>query len=244
MLNRIKRILKIAIPILVLAALAFLCIYMVWQDYGKQYEYAIMAFVGGLIVSFPICTVFHELGHMFFGAICRFKVVPDFRLFRPSSCKLMPQCSKGTRSRMILITLGGLLFNFIFVALGIIALTIPQVPTYLSILLPYSAYLIVLNGIPTFYADGKSDALVAKQLIFLDDDGKVMIAVLKAQAMIYEGKSIKDMHELLFSLPQIAEDMPEFIALTELRAEYYEEVGDSLNAQKQRDRLEDLKIYM
>ena len=63
-----------------------------------------------------------------------------------------------------------------------------------------------------------------------------------AQAQILAGKPAEQLDKkLLFGVPQIREDDPAFISLTELRYEYFKGKGDEAEAQKYKERLEDLK---
>ncbi len=69
-----------------------------------------------------------------------------------------------------------------------------------------------------------------------------MLAVLTVQAQVLNGKPIKEVDEsLLFSVPQIQEDDPAFISLTELRYEYFKAKGEEEQAEKFKTRFEELK---
>ena len=71
---------------------------------------------------------------------------------------------------------------------------------------------------------------------------QVLERVLTVQGMLAEGTPIEALdEELLFSVPQIAEDRPAFIMLACLRAEYYASKNDLVNAEKWRQRYEQLK---
>lgn len=214
------------------------CMYAVLQKYGNVGCWFIFAYAAG----FPVSSLLHELGHMLFGACVKLRAVPKFRLFGPSSCKIKPYTDENLKCKLIVTTCGGLALNFIFIILGIITLCVPAMPVWLSALMPASFYLFALNALPLQFESGKTDGLVLLELIKNDDTAKVLLAVMTVQAQVLKGKPIEDVDEdLLFSVPQIAEDDQAFIALTELRYEYYEAKGEELLAQKYKLRFEELK---
>ena len=196
------------------------------------------------VVSFYIFAALHELGHMLFGAMSKVhaKPVKLFTFYAPCSCEIVPKTDRGLKGRLIVTTLGGIVFNLIFAAFGIVALTVPAVPTYLAMTIPASLYLLAVNALPLTNESGKTDGLVIAELIRGDDEAKVALAVLAVQAQVLGGKPIEEVDKnLLFDLPQIAEDEPAFISLTELRASYFKAIGDSENAEKYSARFEQLK---
>lgn len=197
------------------------------------------------VVCIPLSVILHELGHMLFGAVVKIKAVPHFKLMGASSCTVIPGTDKNLKDRIIFTSLGGLIINALCIALGVVALTVEGVPVHISALLPFSAYLFLLNAMPFGYSDGATDGLVVCGLVRGDDSSKVMLRVLKVQAQVLGGKPFEDVDEdLLFGLPQIAEDDINFISLTELRYEYFKAKGDSEQAGKYKQRLDELKKYL
>lgn len=206
-----------------------------------------------MTVSFPLSAILHEGGHTFFGAMVKIKAVPDtsYKTFfmqtllnwwDASSCIIIPKTEKGLRGRIIFTAFGGIVINTIFIVIGIVALCVPAVPTGFCALLPASFNLLALNALPFDFDNGKSDGKIILELIKNGDEAKVMLSVLKVQALILGGTPIAQIDEkLLFDLPQIREDDLSFISLAELRYEYFTAKGDSDNAQKWRARFEDLK---
>ena len=90
-------------------------------------NWVLTVFVGFItVVSFPLCTLLHELGHILFGAAVKVKAVPDSKNFftfiketflnwwDASSCKIIPKSEEGLRGRMIFTAAGGVAVNFIF----------------------------------------------------------------------------------------------------------------------------------
>ena len=203
-----------------------------------------------MIISFPLSAILHELGHTLFGAMVKIKAVPDkgflkdtfLNWWNSSSCKIIPKTDAELRGRVIFTAIGGSAVNLLFIILGIIALCAPSMPIGFCALLPASFHLLALNAMPFSYDGGKSDGEIVLQLIKNGDEAKVMLAVLTVQAQVLNGKPIGEVDEkLLFDLPQIREDDISFISLCELRAEYFTAKGEAVNAEKWRNRFEQLK---
>ena len=213
-----------------------------------EYESQLMLWLLGVsaILSLPVCSLLHELGHVLFGAFskihAKINLSSVFVFFRPSSCEIIPRTDKGIKKRLVATAAGGLAVNFIFIIFGAIALKVSAIPTYLAMVAPASFYLFVMNLMPYETGNGKTDGLVIADILKGDEVAEVMLAVLKVQAQVLNGKPIAEVDEkLLFDLPQIREDEPAFISLTELRAEYFAAKGDEENAQKYKTRFEQLK---
>lgn len=208
-----------------------------WYDYGI---WAIALYVA-MVISLPVCSALHELGHMLFGAITKIKAVPYFSLFGSSFCDIIPKTDKNLRARLFITALGGLIVNAVFIIIGYLpAFTVA--PVWICVFMPASIYLFILNILPVEYAGGKTDGFICVELICNTDVAEVMVAVLTVQAQLAAGKPIQEINKrLLFALPQICEDEPSFISLLELRAEYCKAVGDEINAAAYRQRFEYLK---
>lgn len=212
--------------------------YAYWLNYGLW----AIAVCAATVIALPVSSLLHELGHMLFGVICGIKAVPQFKLFGSSSCKLIPKTDKKLRARIFFTAIGGLVVNLLTVALSVLAITLPFMPLWLSVLAPSSLYLFLLNDMPVEFASGKTDGLICNEVLNNTDSAKVMLAVLTVQAQILKGKPIAEIDEkLLFGVPQIREDDAAFIALTELRYEYCAVLGETEKAEKYRLRYERLK---
>ncbi len=232
------RIIPVILSALAAAGLAVWCGFVCWYEYGLWS----LAVCFSVIAAFPLSSLLHELGHMFFGLLCKIKTSPDFKIFGSSSCALMPRGDKSLKSRLCITAAGGLIVNLLFVVLGIIALCVPACPTFLCAFLPASAYLFVLNAFPAIYSGGKTDGLVISGLLRGDDEARVTLAVMTVQAQIAEGKPIAEINESqLFDLPQISEGEQAFIALTQLRYEYCRAKGDGEKAEFYKRRFEELE---
>ncbi len=237
------RIINIAVLIISLA-LGGYCVYVSFTVRGLWAF--IPADIALVMLFFPLASILHEVGHMLFGLTAKIKVLSlRIRIFNSSSVKIVPKTDKKLRGRMIFVSFGGLAFNLLFIALGTVALFVEAVPPEISLVLPASLYLFVFNAIPLETDGGKTDGRVLQELINNEDSAKVMLAVLTVQAQVLNGKPIEEIDEnLLFGVPQIREDDINFIALTELRYEYSKAKGDTPNAEKYLQRLNDLKDYL
>lgn len=231
---------KFTIALATVTALTFagLLGYAYWGIYGL-WAIAVWA---AMILALPFSSLLHELGHMLFGAICKIKAVPQFKLFGSSSCKLIPKTDKRLKWRVIITARGGLIVNWTLFLLGMVALFVRGCPPWLALFMPANIYLYIMNAIPVQFDGGKTDGLISREIYGGEDSAKVMLAVLAVQAQVLNGKPIEEVEEsLLFDLPVIREDDQNFIALTELRYEYFKAKGDTEQAEKWHTRFEELK---
>ncbi len=230
--------LTIALATVLAVLFAGLLVWVFWLEYNL-YALAVYA---AMILALPFSSLMHELGHMLFGAICKIKAVPKFKLFGSSSCKLIPKTDKKLKWRLIFTAYGGLVINAFLFILGIVALATNDVPVWLALFIPSNVYLYIINAMPVQFDSGKTDGLIGSELINQADSAKVMLAVLTVQAQVLKGKPIAEVDEqLLFGVPQIIESDESFIALTELRYEYFKAKGETAQAEKYKARFEELK---
>lgn len=237
------RIISIVLIVLSLALLGY-CVYAISMEFGYLGEWGKILCIFASLVCILLVTPVHELGHMLFGACVKIKAKPKItlRLDSPSFCKIIPKTDKNLKGRIIFTTFGGLAVNLIFIILGVVALFVPAVPVWLSVALPPSFYLFVLNALPLSFSTGKTDGLVILELAKNTDNAKVLLAVLTVQAQVLNGKPIEEVDEkLLFDLPQIQEDDQAFISLTELRYEYFKAKGEEDKAELWKNRFEELQ---
>lgn len=230
------RAFNITLSVIAALVLAGLLVYAYWLAYGLW----AIALYAAMIVALPFSSLMHELGHMLAGAICKIKVIPKFKLFGNSYCEISPKGDKRLKARVYFTVKGGVIMNFLLFAVGIAGLQFGA--SWLGVLMPACAYLLILNDLPAEFADGKNDGMIFSDLLNETDEGRVLFAVLKAQAQLNGGKGIEELDEnLLFDLPVIREDNPAFIALCELRCGYLKAKGDNGQAEKYRRRFEQLK---
>ncbi len=217
---------------------AALCGFVVWQENGLW----VIAVCVAMFLALPLSSLLHELGHMLFGAICKIKAVPKFNLFGSSCCKLFPKTDKKLRLRLFFTALGGVLVNLTIPVVILAVVRYTPAPAWLTFLVPSNVYILILNVVPAWFSSGKTDGLVCNDLLNNTDTAKVLLAVLTVQAQVLNGKPIEEVDEsLLFGVPQIQEDDPAFISLTELRYEYFKAKGDEERAEQYKTRFEELK---
>ncbi|MGN0805454.1 MAG: hypothetical protein ACI4MC_00325 [Candidatus Coproplasma sp.] len=206
----------------------------------------IPVYLVSLIIGAFIEDIVHEGAHFLVGAICRMGVkAPKIRLFKSSSVELCPKGVKGLKARFIATVLAGLIFDFMLVVVGIIAFAVPSVPVLVGLASPYALYSLIINGAPLEYGEGKTDGLVALEVIKNEPTAQVMMNVLKIQGYLRSGVLLKDIDEgLLLDVPQLPEDDLNFIILTQLRYEYYLAKNNDSEAYKYFMRYQQLIEYL
>ncbi len=211
----------------------------------------------GLAFSFVLAPVYHELGHAAFALGAKMKIVylkcfcfrykkekgkEKFCLCSPFAAdetQALPTRAENMQKRALFYTAGGLILGgiFFFIVGGAAVLTaLVGAPNFFLFgMLPYAAYLFLLNVVPLEYPSGKTDMLVILGIKKGEPAERTMIAVMEAQGDLYEGKSFAELDkEKLFSLPQLAEDEPLYAAVLDLKYRYaleneeYELAQDSL----------------
>lgn len=235
-----------AVSAVISLALAGGILALVWFESGVI---AISATAAAIAASLPVCAALHELGHALFG-LCsgvraRLSAKSFISFFSPSCCKIVPHTCKRIKSKLCATVCGGLIINLIFIIFGVVALAVPKIPSYLSALTPASLYLFLINLAPAEYAGGKTDGLTLAEILRGEPSAKVMLAIVEVQGQVNCGTPLAEVDEkLLFDLPQLPEDDINFIALTDLRREYYKARGDDELAAKYAARFEELKQYL
>lgn len=190
--------------------------------------------------------VVHEGAHFLVGSICKMGVqVPKIRLFKSSSVDVFPIGVKCMRGRFVATAMAGPFFDLLLVVLGVIAFAAPSVPAVLGVLSPYALYSLIINGCPIEYGAGKTDALVAWEVITNQPTAQVMLNILRIQGHMRSGVQLADIDQgLLLDVPQLPEDDINFIILTQLRYEYYLAKGDDSTAYKYFARYQQLIHYL
>lgn len=235
------RILSTIFSLVISLGVGILCAVKLYEDY-KLYT---LIFCGAMILALPLSDLIHESGHIIFGLIVNIRTKPHFSLFSSSHCELIPHTSKNLRAKLILVSSGGLILNACTLILCILSLFIKELPPYLCVLAPTSAYLYIFNQIPAYLQNGKTDGQVILDLLLLTDEGKVMLSVFKVQSLLIGGISIQNIDKnLLFNQPIVREDDRAFIILTQLRLEYSKATGDKNGEKEYAERLKELQEYV
>ena len=228
----------------------------VWQ--------AVLAIVG-VLLGVALAPVLHELGHVLFAVkngmtivlvkcFCfRFqKSEGEKRItlaspFAPDETQVVPRFGGNMKKRAGRYTLGGLIFGGIFcVILLVLALVLKEFKlSYLFLgMLPYAAYLFLLNAAPLCFPSGKTDARVYLGLKKGCGEEKAFLSAMEIQGELSEGKSFLEIEEsLYFDFPQLPEDEPLFAVTLDLRYRLYLEKNELKNAADCLNRLASAQAY-
>lgn len=221
----------------------------------------------GLVFGFALAPVLHETGHIAFANIGNMELVyakffcfeiyekeGKKRLgfaspFAPDQTQVLPKSGGNMQRRATLYTLGGLFVEgsfLIVVLVGAILCTALNVTRFsLWGMIPYSAYLFLLNVLPVEYASGKTDGLVWLGIRKGYDEEKTMLAAMEIQGRLFEGKSFSEIdRKLYFDLPQLCEDEPLFAVILDLRYRYFLECGDFAHAADCLNRIANAQAYL
>ncbi len=208
----------------------------------------------GLLLSFVFVPVCHEAGHAAFARVAKMKVVYlkcfCFRYvnqkgkgklslcspFAADETQALPTTSENMKKRALLYSAGGLIVEGAFclvIAVGAVLCAALAKPNFLLFgMLPYAAYLLLLNVFPFEYPSGKTDMLVIVGVKKNEPAERTMIALMEMQGALYEGKSFAELDgETLFSLPQLAEDEPLYAAVLDFKYRYFLEKEEYEKAQ-------------
>ncbi len=203
--------------------------------------YIVLLFLGA-----AVSEMIHEGAHFLVGACCSMGVKPPkLRIFKSSSVEIYPNGKKAMKLRFILTAGAGLFFDMLLIVLGIISIVSPSVPVLFCIPLPYALYQFIVNAAPVEYKSGKTDGLALWEVITGKPTAQVMLTVLRVQGMVRSGTRLREIDEsMLLDVPQLPEDDINFIILTQLRYEYYLDVGNDSEAYKYFLRYKDIIDYL
>ncbi|MCD8205947.1 MAG: hypothetical protein LUD29_04980 [Clostridia bacterium] len=252
----LKRIYYYAV-IIISIALAVFCGVLTYNQSSDYSSRNMVYYVVGLVLCWYASLQFHECGHKLFGLFCGMdaKVQPG-RIFSSAiGCEIAPRYElPNIRKSFIVTTSGGLVTNLLLLACGIVFTVLPVsalgsayvLDVILRGLLPTSFYIFCINAVPCMYKEGRTDGLAILEAVRGDDAYKVAEAILKVQGVVNTGIELKYVGEAsLMKVPQIQEDDPYFIILTELRAEYYKAIGNERKHEFYQKRYEGLvRRYM
>ncbi len=239
---------KIYAILLVALLLAGLCLvaFFAWNSGTREGIDALAA----IAISLLFAPALHEVGHVACAnsADMRLEYVKIFcfRLqrkngklrfslcspFAPDQTQVCPKRGGDMKNRAKLYVLGGLIFE------GAFTLIIASVATLLACfsinsftlwgLLPYCAYLFLLNAAPLEYPSGKTDMLVYRGLQKGVPAEQNMLSAMEIQGRLYAGESYAEIDEALyFSAPQLCEDEPLFSIMLYLQYRYHLEKGET-----------------
>jgi len=237
--------------------------------YGGVMFEAVLRFAVGAIIAGVVCTFTHELGHYFAGKKNGFafscmqvlcfrwekvgkKVRFSFAMIGEQAgyTEMIPTKDDGVEESFKKMTIGGIVASFIVMIIGIPALFLaPYLSVWVfsiwSMLLTIGAYFFFGTALPLLESHTLSDGAILYHLNRKTDTAKVMIALLKIQAQLYNGRTPAEVDEsLYFDLPQLPEDELNFALLLNARYYFYLDKKDYENAKKTTERLLSLEDYL
>lgn len=222
----------------------------------------------GMLVGFIFASALHELGHVLFAAFAEMECVyvkffcfafikaddgkMKFSILSPFAddrTQVLPKHSKNMSNRACAYTLGGLAVSLLFL---IVVLAVALITTFLGSpgyffwgILPYTAYLFLLNVVPLEYDSGKTDMLVFVGIKKGYDAEKTMLSAMEIHGSLYEGKSFAEIDESkYYDLPQLCEEEPLYAVMLDLRYRYHLEKGEYEKAADCLNRLAQSQAYL
>ena len=253
---------NVLLTALLLAGYVF-AFYFAWQIGTKE----IISVLIGMVYGFVFAPIFHELGHLcfaqingmeyvYFKAFCFRFIRKDGRVkfslaspFAADQTQVIPKRGGNMKKRVASYAIGGLIFEGVMLAFllagAIVCAVLGAVTFVLWAMIPYFAYLFLLNVIPAYLAGGKTDAAVYRGIKKGEDVEQNMLAAMEIHGQLYEGKSFAEIDKSwFFDQPQLCEDEPLFAVMLDLRYRYCLEKGDFDEAADQLNRLAQTQAYL
>jgi len=235
--------------------------------YEKYAVYAwTLAFAIVTLVLFPVNTLAHEVGHLFFGFLAGMKFASvrfgrlgfyrigkklKLRIIRRSevagSVEMYPRNTKNVKGKTIAYSLGGIVFNLIyggFFLASIFFLPFHPALWFFQLFAPLNLLEALAAIFPVTLAAGRTDGGLVLALIKKEPSAVLTVYVMTAQGFVDRGGFSKIDRSLLFDTPVVREDDLSFLALLQLRWYYLISTGDTEGAVEQLLRLEELYDYL
>ena len=240
-----------------------LAFYFAWTKSAAE----LLSALSGMVLGFVLAPVFHEMGHLWFAQIYKMEYVYFkafcFRFIRQNGrlkfsvaspfaadeTQVIPKCGGNMKKRAARYALGGLIVEGVALVLllgaAVLCTVLKGSPFVLWTMIPYFAYLLLLNAIPAHYASGKTDAAVYLGIKKGEEAEQNMLAAMEIQGQLFAGKSFAEIPEDLYlSQPQLCEDEPLFAVMLDLQYRYYLEKGDFDKAAEKLNRLAQTQAYL
>ena len=142
----------------------------------------------------------------------------------------------GARWRLIFTTLSGPLFNLLYATTVLLLFFLLQTRGPALLFFAYFVPLNVSEGIsaliPADLPEGKTDGEVVWELAHRRGESELALRVMQAQCLLRQGGYTSLPRELLFEVPVVREDSPEFSALLLLQTEYCRAAGETQLAER------------
>ena len=265
MSGRTKRGLYHAVTITCLLAAFAACIMMELSVYWELGEtlYPLFSALLFLAICIPLApaVLVHECGHLFFGACLGLKpvsvrvgwfVIEGKKLRLASSSVagetvLVPKDGKNVRKRMMVASLGGVTFNFLFgIVFSVLFFVLPAHPVLLffELFAPLHLYEGIAALLPAQLKTGRTDGELFRQLKENTPEAQVFCNVLAVQGTLFRATFDEVDESLLFDTPVVREDDEAFLSLLHLRWQQRMWKGDTARAVEEIDRLAELSEYL
>ena len=201
-------------------------------------------FAANCIAMFFV-DILHELGHIFFGLCCNFKILKmslssfnfdlttgkvKFYLSNPfgklaGESILLPKTDKSLKGKFICITCGGLIFTFCIVLLGILSFIFYKQLSFGVYLLciaplPYAVYQFLLNSVPLEIGGLHTDGKVLLDFIQGGNNAVMLQTLLAIESALVQGKSPKEIPEKLYNSTIVLADDNVYAILYKLQKYY------------------------
>ena len=227
---------------------------------------AIVLLAVGLALSLFFAPTFHELGHVFFAKMANMKwtyiklfcfsftakkkgfLVKFVNPFAADQTQVIPKSGGDMKKRATKYTLGGLIFGGVYLLLvvifALIAIKLGTVSALLWGMVPYAAYLFLLNVVPAEYASGKTDMQVFLEILKGEETEQAMLSTMEIHGKLFEGNSYSEIDNDLFEFPRLREDEPIWSVARELCYRKALEKGDFVKAAKELERFAQAEEYL
>ena len=241
-------------------ALAF---YFAWKSGTRE----IISVLIGMVYGFVFAPIFHELGHLWFAQVNGMEYVyfkafclrfvrkngkVKFSLASPFAAdqtQVIPKRGGNMKKRAARYAVGGLVFEgamlVILLAGAIVCAYLGAITFVLWAMIPYFAYLFLLNVIPARLSGGKTDVAVYRGIKKGEDAEQNMLAAMEIHGQLCEGKSFAEIDEKwYFNQPQLCEDEPLYAVMLDLQYRYYLEKNQLEKAADRLNRLAGAQAYL
>ena len=193
----------------------------------------------GFLTSIILAPTLHELGHITFAVTQKMKLVYTkffcvkikneggryafsfANPFQADQTQVVPKNGGNMEKRCKWYVLGGLIYGGLYFSL---ILLVAGLLSCFSIhsgklwgMLPYAAYLFLLNVMPWEYPSGKTDMLVFDGIRRGENAEKAMLMAMDVQGRAYAGERYRDMEDAAFNFPVLMEDEPLYAVCMDLK---------------------------
>ncbi len=251
-----------AVCLLLAVACCVLMLYSVYRDSEKSLYtvFSFLLFCAATVLTNPGVLV-HECGHLFFGACAGLKpvsvrvgwlVIANKKIrfsfsFAAGKTEFISKEGKNVRKKIMIASLGGAAFNFIFGAASaalFFVFSASPIALFFALFAPVHFYTAIDALLPAELSAGCTDGETFLRLKNNTLEGRLFCTVLTAQSILQKHTFDDVEKPLLFETPVVREDDEAFLSLLHLRWQYLMWHEDVEGAKKELFRLEELSEYL